>query len=315
MAIHYVGPQRLYPSLSGALAVAQTGDEIRVDPGSYDDDGATLTVPLTIRGWGGIPVIQARGLLRNGKGLLWSRTDATVEDLEFRGAFSQTANGAGIRHSHGHLVVRRCIFTGNQNGLFLDGNPASSAVVTESAFSHNGGGCGHTHGVYACSGVASLTVGLCSFHDTMVGHHVKSRAGRSWISHNSFTDSPDATTSYAIDISNGGEAMIAENTFVKGRRSLSATIIAYGGEGLIFPDNAFRVLHNVFISHRRGLCIATRNHARAVSAELEENGYEDILLRLVGRGTSRRVKPGQRAIGDGAMYTPFSLPQLAGPDH
>ena len=126
-------------------------------------------------------------------------------------------------------------------------------------------------------------------------------------------DSPEATTSYAIDIANGGDALVAQNLIVKGRRSLSAKMIVYAAEGLAFPRNAFRIQHNVFIGHRRGFCIGTVNYACSVSAQLEQNGYEGVPIRLLGRGRSRQVLQGQTAIGNGAWQTDFTAPPAQRP--
>src|SRR6185312_3265824 len=162
-------------------------------------------------------------------------------------------NGAGLRHDHGTLSVRRCIFQNNQNGILIAENPAISARVIDCSFVQNGAGCGHTHSIYACSGVASLVVGLCSFRDTVVGHHLKSRAAQTRVTHSYFCDTPAATTSYAIDIANGGDAFIAENLFVQGCTSLSPKIISYASEGLAFSSNYCQVVHNIFVSHRRSV--------------------------------------------------------------
>ena len=54
------------------------------------------------------------------------------------------------------------------------------------------------------------------FQGTLVGHDIKSRAALTTVTGNTLDDGVTGTTSYAIDISNGGVATITSNTITQG---------------------------------------------------------------------------------------------------
>src|SRR5258706_354601 len=74
------------------------------------------------------------------------------------------------------------------------------------------------HGIYA-GHIALLRVENCTFEEQHVGHHIKSRAARTEVIHNSIQDGPDGSASYLVDLPNGGSALISGNIFEKGPRS------------------------------------------------------------------------------------------------
>lgn len=281
-----VGRGRRFATLASAIDAANAGDEIAVDTGVYSDEIVQIDKPLRIVGVGGTPVFQATGLLKNGKGIFLTRADVTIENITFRDAAALRGNGAGIRHERGNLIVQRCIFRANQNGVFAADDPEATVVVTDSEFIGNGAGDGHTHGLYVATELASLRVERSIFVGTLVGHHLKSRAREIFVSHSTFGDGASGRTSYAIDIPNGGIASISENRLTQGPNAEHFALLNYGGEGMKYRNNSIDIRENFFRGNGSWLSVAVRNRSHVV-ASLVGNQFDQISVRLWGRGRLR----------------------------
>ena len=300
MAILRVGADHLFQSLGDAVAAASPHDEIVVS-GAVEAAACTqVRVPLTFTGAGPGAVILARGLLQGGKGLLCTHADTVIRNIEFRRARALTGNAAGIWHEGGNLSLDNCQFIENQNGLMAAGTLSDAIRVRRCSFVRNGAGCGHTHGIYA-SRLGSLDVEECSFEDTAVGHHVKSRAGVLRVERSHFAGGAGCTASYAIDVANGGVAFIGRNQFIKGRKAMSRAFISYCPEGRLHRDNSIEVSSNIFINHRRGPVAALVNRASSVAAILHGNAYERVAFGLLGRGRQQARLEAQRTIAMGVL--------------
>ena len=306
MAIIEVGPNSPYTDLQHAVATAQPHDEIRITGPLDLEQGVVIDRPLSFVGYGRRPVIALIGLLPAGGGVLTTRCDTKIRNLEFRGGRALTGNGAGLWHESGQLDLADCIFSTNQNGLFVAGDARSMARVTHCRFTGNGAGCGHTHGLYFASG-ARLEVDRCAFENTVMGHHVKSRAARTRVQHSYFSGSPAETTSYAIDIANGGIAWLGHNLLVKGRAAMSRKFIAYGAEKPLYSESRLQIVSNIFISHRRTPSVGVVNFAHGVPASLHGNAFEGVTFPLLGRGRSTAQQIASRAIALGAGRLPTGV--------
>ncbi len=148
-----VGGASQVRTISQAAALARDGDTVVIAPGDYYGDVATWTQDsLTIRaGAGGRVRLFAAGSHAQGKGI-WvvSGGKVIVEDIDFRGARVPDHNGAGIRFEKGHLVVRRCSFKDNENGILTTGGDGT-LEIENSEFGDNGDGSGSTHNLYVGS--------------------------------------------------------------------------------------------------------------------------------------------------------------------
>jgi hypothetical protein len=125
------------------------------------------------------------------------------------------------------------------------------------------------------------------FIGTQVGHHLKSRARRTEVRDCRFGDYGSGRTSYAIDLPNGGVGEIVGNTLVQNINAEHFALINYGGEGMKYASNALTVRGNSFVGNGRLLSVAVRNRSR-VAAELADNRFDNIRLRLWGRGRISR---------------------------
>jgi hypothetical protein len=211
-----VGPGKPYAVPSAAVAIAQSGDVIRIDAVRYDGDVATWRADnLTICGTGGRAKLYAAGRNAGGKGI-WviQGGDVVVDSMEFHHATVPHRNGAGIRSEGLNLTIRNSGFYDNENGILSDNG--GTITIDKSEFARNGFGDGQSHNIYI--GMAHrLVVTASCFREARIGHQLKSRAKETVVENSYFVDGPDGTASYLIDTPNGGIVSLRGNLFQKGR--------------------------------------------------------------------------------------------------
>jgi hypothetical protein len=94
------------------------------------------------------------------------------------------------------------------------------------------------------------------FCGQLIGHDIKSRALVTRIENNQIYDGEGyaavgcraGSSSFAIDIAEGGSAVISRNRIVQGPATQNNKIVAYGEEGLPFGNNGLSLSNNVFIN-------------------------------------------------------------------
>lgn len=229
--------------LKRAVAKARNGAVIDVPAGDYDLTDLKIARSLTLRGdpKGGV-VFRSAETTEKGVLVPLSGVDLTVENITFSGVKSWDRNGAGIRHEGRNLSIVNCRFIGNEDGVLATGDADGVIVIVNSEFRDNGFGDGQSHGVYVSSG-GKLDVSGSKFISTRIGHHVKSLADATLVRSSLFDDGY-GRSSYAIDVSRGGDVLIENNTFIQAGDADNYTIINYdltrGGEarGLVVVGNA-----------------------------------------------------------------------------
>lgn len=291
-----VGPTRTLTTPSAAAAVAGDGDTVLIDAGTYTGDVATWRQDrLILRGVGGRVKLPAAGRSAQGKATWVVAGDrTTVENVEFTGSVVLDGNGAGIRQEGADLVVRNCVFRGNQDGILTGANAASDILIEFSTFDANGGGDGFTHNIYV-GAVRSFTLRFSVVKNARVGHEVKSRALRNDIRYNVIDDG-SATASFSVDLPNAGESRLVGNLIVQGAASENEAFVSYGLEGLANPDRRLWLAHNTFVNRRdggrvvqapAGATVTGLNNTLAGTATWVQGG-----ARAVMRGNAR-VAPGR----------------------
>lgn len=172
----------------------------------------------------------------------------------------------------------------------MDANPTGNISISGSSFIGNGfdagggtcpsGGCDHA--VYV-GAVNSLLVTGSLFCGTLVGHDIKSRAATTTITDNQLYDGAAnsdlgcaaGSTSYAVDLANGGAVTISGNQIIQGAGTQNATMISYGAEGLVYSDNTLSVSGNTFISTDVSNAIGI-NNPYCITARLQDNSFQGV---------------------------------------
>ena len=250
-AILQVGPGKQFATPCAAIAAAAAGDTIQIDSSiTYVGDVCAWTTPnLTLQGVGGARAhIDAGGLNSQGKGI-WviSGANTTVENIEFSGASVPDHNGAGIRQQADNLTVRNCFFHDNEEGILTDASLTSTITIEFTEFGFNGFGDGQSHNVYI-GNIATLIFRYNYSHHAKIGHLLKTRAAQNFILYNRLSDEATGTSSYQIDIPNGGLSYVIGNVIEQGPLNDNSTFIAYLEEGTNpgNPNEQLFVINNTF---------------------------------------------------------------------
>jgi len=267
-----VGPSGQYRTLGAAVGAADrhanAGDyyQIEVAPGTYTNDFADVTRPMTIeanpRDGGGRVLLLDTVNLPNEKAIILTTASLTVDGLTFEGAHIPDrlgGNGAGIRDQNAgqsaRLIVENSTFSGNQEGI-LQGNDFREHVqILNSTFEDNGNPnpAVFQHAVYI-DAAASLVVDHSLFCGQLIGHDVKSRALATTVENSQIFDGaadPAAhcragSTSYGIDAPNGGMLTVLADRIVQGPGTQNDIMVDYGAEGMRYPDNGIHVSGTTF---------------------------------------------------------------------
>jgi hypothetical protein len=241
-----VGPNRVLKIPSQAATVAAAGDIVRIDPGTYVDCAFWRASRLVIEAAG--PGVRIAGKVCGEKAIFVTQGD----DITIRGiTFTDATN----------LTVEGSRFLNNENGILAGGRADSVLRISNSEFIGNGSciaAC--AHGVYAGAPIYLLDIEHCIFLDTKTAHHIKSRARNTVVRDSRIEDGPTGTSSYLIDISNGGNVLIQGNTMEKGARTGNpGAAISIGIEGVKNSTDTLIVRDNVFHSDVDGRTTFVRN--------------------------------------------------------
>ena len=250
MATLTVGANQQFRRIADAVAAARDGDVVLVQAGTYVNDFATVTREITLQGVGGIVKMAATVSPTNGKAILTTASDVTVDHFEFSGAKVADKNGAGIRYDAGNLTITNSYFHVNENGLLAAADAGSTITIKNSEFRHNGNGNGATHNIYV-GVVKQLTIQDSYLHDAVVGHEVKSRALNTTITGSRIQNSA-GNASYEIDLPQGGNALIGGNVIQQGANTSNPVMIAFGEEGRLNPGSALVVRGNTVVNDKAG---------------------------------------------------------------
>jgi hypothetical protein len=271
---------------SAAAAVARDGDTIIIAAGEYFDCAVWRANHLTIEGKGTDVVITDKAC--EGKGLFIARgNDMTIRNLTFTRARVPDGNAAGIRAEGVNLRVEHSRFVNNENGILANPSPGSTITIVDSEFIRNGKcdpNC--AHGIYTGE-IALLHIEHSKFLETKVGHHIKSRALRTELIGNEIADGETGTSSYLVDIPNGGSLVMTDNIMEKGPHSSNqATAVSIGAEGVSHRTAELTISGNKFTNDEDRETVFIRNMT-ATEAALSGNSFKGKVKPLSGDGTVR----------------------------
>jgi hypothetical protein len=246
----HVGPGELVKTIAEAAQLARDNDVVEIAGGVYRGDVTTwLQKRLTIRGVGQRPVLEAAGRDAEGKAIWVIRNgDFTISNIEFRGARVADGNGAGIRFEKGKLRVVDCAFFDNQNGILTANFKDAQLEIDSSLFAQAPRQASPLPHLLYVGRIALLRVVNSRFHGGYFGHLLKSRARVSDVRYNLLVDGEDGSASYEAEFPNGGQVTLVGNVLSQSRTTENPTVLAYGAEGQVWPENYLRVVHNTFYS-------------------------------------------------------------------
>jgi hypothetical protein len=270
---------------SQAAALAADGDRIEIAPGTYADCAVWRANHLTIAATG--PGVIIRDRICQGKALfVTAGADITIEGIIFAHAQTAEGNAAGIRAEGDNLTVRSSQFLDSQEGILAGGSARSAVRISDSRFVRDGaciGAC--AHGVYAGRPIGLLRVERSVFSDIRTAHHIKSRALRTELVGNRITDGPTGTSSYLVDVPEGGDLVMQDNVMEKGPQSSNLrTAIAIGAEGVTHPTHELRIEGTHFTSDVPGGTVFVSNRT-TTPAILRGNVLQGRAVALEGPGT------------------------------
>ena len=248
-----VGVGKQFQTINAAIQAAdQMGGnaDIKVDAGTYTNDGGYLWDGInnvTIEGVGGMAKIVDPTYYAGGKAaIVTGGQNIALKNLDISGVTVPDGNGAGIRYDQGTLLLDNVHLHNNQNGILGGADAAGSITIQNSEIDHNGTSAGNTHNIYI-GDVANFTLTNSYVHDANVGHEVKSRAENNTITNNRILDN-GGTSSYAIDLPNGGNATITGNVIEQGANNPNHTINAYGEEGNLHAGTTVNFSGNTVVN-------------------------------------------------------------------
>ncbi len=243
-----VGPDKPLKQPSEAAAAAADGDRIVIAPGEYFDCAVWHASKLVIEGSGRPEDTVITDKTCQGKGLfLIDGEDITIRNLTLTRARVPDGNGAGIRMEASNLTIEHVRFVNNQNGILTNGDVKGTLLVRDSEFLRNGA-CGGAcaHGIYA-GNLDLLQVEGSKFFETKQAHHIKSRARRTEVIDSDLQDGPNGTSSYQIEVPNGGTVVVRGCTIQKGPQAGNHSgAIVIGMEGVTQPTREITVENNSF---------------------------------------------------------------------
>jgi hypothetical protein len=285
MTILKVGRGQQFARIADAIAASHDGDTVQIQAGTYLNDFATVNTKITIQGVGGMVHLLATVPPPDGKAILTVNASVTMDHLEFSGAAVADANGAGIRYQGGDLTVTNCYFHDNQDGILGGGGATGNVTIRNSEFSHNGAGDGYSHNLYI-GDVASLVIDGSYFHDSVVGHEIKSRAESTTITNSRIQDGPTGTGSYSIDVPNGGKVVIQGNVIQQGPNSQNPAIIAFGEEGNVHAGSSLTVTGNTILNDLQSSSASAVWNATSANASVTGNSFYGLPAAQVVRGSA-----------------------------
>ena len=252
-----VGVGKQFQTINAAIAAAdQMGGnaDIKVDAGTYTNDGGYLWDGInnvTIEGVGGMVKIVDPTYYAGGKAaIVTGGQNIILKNLDISGISVPDGNGAGIRYDQGTLLLDNVHLHNNQNGILGAPDATGSITIQNSEIDHNGTNAGNTHNIYI-GDVGQFTLTNSYVHDANVGHEVKSRAENNTITNNRIEDN-SGSSSYAIDLPNGGNATISGNIIEQGVNNQNHTINAYGEEGNLHAGTSVNFSNNVVVNDDAG---------------------------------------------------------------
>jgi hypothetical protein len=272
----YIGSTYTYKTPSDAAGTVKNGDVVILAAETYTNQATQWYVDnITLKGTSKYARLSAPSVISNQKAIWVLKGDnIVVENIEFLNAKVPDRNGAGIRADGKGLTVRNCYFHDNETGI-LGGR--GTVKVENSIFENNSAGDGFSHNLYINNTCDTLIFQYCYSHHTKIGHNLKSRAKINLIAYNRIMDEKDGTSSYCIDLPNGGTSVIVGNLLQQGEKTENSVLLSYGAEGFLNPGRDCYIVNNTIVNER-----STGTFVRIASGAVQAKLINNL---FIGNGT------------------------------
>lgn len=284
-----VGSGEKITTIAEAARLARDGEVIEIRPGDYRGQPAVWTQDnLLIRGSGARPVMLADGRSAEGKAIWVVRGGRVrIENIEFRGARVADGNGAGIRFERGDLVVHRCVFVDNENGILTANRPEMTLTVSDSEFAVAPRDGGALHHLLYVGAIGRFVLSGSRFAQGYLGHLLKSRARENDVRYNLLVDGAGGRAAYELEFPNGGVAYVIGNVIGQSATTDNPVLVAYGAEGPRWSDNALYFAHNTLLND------AYSGTYLKVSADRFVGGVDVWVINNLSSGHGELLAPAQ----------------------
>lgn len=280
-----------------AITESKPGDTIKIAAGDYHMEMAPRSIydiqiphSLNIVSVGGIAHFYA-DLVKNGKRKKVSKgifhlkptaKDVTIQGIGFHMAHASSWNGAGIRAFAGNITVKGCVFSRCDMGILCmqkDVADRGKVKIEGSQFISCGVEQTHAHAMYVLSN--EFLVRNCMVSGTLVGHHVKSLAAKTVVE-GCMLDDGAGTSSYAVDISAGGDAMIRSNRVTQGKNGENPKIFSYMARRFGGKPGNVSIIGNTIINlqENRAACWVLKNETPSKVAFMQNQLFGFLPDRL-----------------------------------
>jgi len=225
------GPGQEFERPSQAIAEAQAGDVVLIEPGTYYDCATWVADAVTVAGRA--PGVVLSDTTCGSKAILVIRgNDATVRDLTLARARVPDGNGAGIRLEGQSLLLERVQFVNNEVGVLSGvGGPGAIRVV-ECRF-EGGGVAGDRPSAALSVGEVALLHVERSVFTGVKGSGVGSAALETELRGNQI-----ATSRLAVSAA-GGSLLLEDNVLElpPGNEARQAAVLANGSTSVVMRRN------------------------------------------------------------------------------
>lgn len=225
------GPGQAFAQPSRAIAAAEPGDTVLVEPGTYFDCAVWTADRITLAGNG--PGVILSDKTCEEKALLVIRGDgAVIRDLTLARARVADNNGAGIRLEGQSLRLQRVQFLNNQVGLLAGAVAGGDILVQDCRFERGGTGGGQPSTALQVDTAALLRIERSVFAGAR-GNQVGSAATRTELLGNQI-----ATSRLAVSVA-GAELLMEDNVLelTEDSDGRQAAVLANGSTRVVLRRN------------------------------------------------------------------------------
>lgn len=235
-----VGPGRVFPTISAAVEVAQDGDIVEVQPGTYTNDFPVVEAKIQIvpAGDGMIRMISTLAALP-GQGILTVRDNLYLWQVELAGAKAADGKGAAIRHEAGNLTIFKAYLRDNQVGIRSSDIPGGKLWLERAELLRNGTGLD-------LGDMERATAKAVWFHDPSGGPHVVSRARITAVRGSRVVGGSASSGTFAIDLPKGGDVFIYNNNILQSAASRYQALVRYGDGSAPYDGSTFDARDGIF---------------------------------------------------------------------